>query len=305
MSSLTLVRVKEKERNSKQEELSEKELNLERLKDLTELSAQEQKEEFQMRFIFRLEEEGYRKVAELSDAFLDMCDSTATGSTAIAYSNVQFQKFLKSNGVYITDEERMEVYKLLLEIILDNTEISLVQFLMLYYRNLILEEYEKRWENISDDALREKKQGKKPKEKSKEDEEEDLDEDDDDDVEELTDGDKIIEEMFQPPLGVDKDLDEAIVKFSEMISKREQKIADFIEIIQNSGRVRSSRAKTELQQFKAKAQDQINKSKIYFSAAIKHVKENQEKKFMEIRDKIEKDEEQKLTRSKSSLELLP
>lgn len=303
--SFTLARNKEKaqQREHAQQEpaLSEKEVNLEKLKDLTEFDVAGQKEEFQLRFVFTLGEEGFRKVEKLAEDFAEMCGTAKKDAISIPYANVQFQTFLKETGVYADDQEKMEVYKTILDLLLDDTDISFIQFLLLYYRRMILAEYEKRWENVSDEALKEKKAG----EKKKKDEESDEEDDDDDDEEDVTTGDKLIEELFQPPLGVDTELDDAIVKFSEMLSKREQMIVQLIDKIRSGGRVKATQARTELAQFKAKKEEEINKSKIYFSAAIMHVKKKQDDRFKELRATLEMDQEAQLRPRARSFEELP
>ena len=305
--SFTLARKKKKQLQQEHDEhepaLSEKELNLEKLKDLTELDISEQKEEFQLRFVFSLGEDGFRKVETLAGDFAGVCETAKKDATSIPYVSIQFQSFLKETGVYSGDTEKMEVYKTILDLLLDDTDISFIQFLLLYYRKMILDEYEKRWENVSDEALKEKKAG----EKKKKDDEDDSDEEDEDSDEEedVTTGDKLIEELFQPPLGVDTDLDDAIVKFSEMLSKREQMIESLIEKIRSGGRVKATQARTELVQFKAKKEEEINKSKIYFSAAIMHVKKKQDDRFKELRASLELDQEAKLRPRAKSFEELP
>lgn len=304
--SFTLARQKEKKHQQEHDQhepaLSEKEVNLEKLKDLTELDIAGQKEEFQLRFVFKLEADGFRKVEDLAGQFADMCSSVTSGSTSIPYANIQFQTFLKETGVYSDDTEKMEIYKTILDLLLDDTDISFIQFLLLFYRKMILDEYEKRWENVSDEALKEKKAGDK---KKKDDEDEEEDDEDDDEEEDVTTGDKLIEELFQPPLGVDTALDDAIVKFSEMLSKREQKIVQLIDKIRSGGRVKATQARTELTQFKAKKEEEINKSKIYFSAAIMHVKKKQDDRFKELRASLELDQEASLRPRAKSYEELP
>ena len=110
-------------------------------------------------------------------------------------------------------------------------------------------------------------------------------------------GDRLIEELFAPPAGLDPELEKLMAEFSLMHVTREKEIKD-LEAIVAEGGVKGMAAKTKLDSLKKEDQTALHAVEAKIAAAIKKaVKKTEEevkkKAEEEAKKKAEEDEARK------------
>uniref|UniRef100_A0A7S3PNQ4 Uncharacterized protein n=1 Tax=Aplanochytrium stocchinoi TaxID=215587 RepID=A0A7S3PNQ4_9STRA len=240
----------EEEEEQEQEE-EDNELNFERLFEERMKPIEEQLKDYATRFVYELNSEEFKKMHALMEEFKDLCGQHIPGSKELPIDSDLYKNLAKANGIsFLNDEEKNGFLQGLQ--ILEN--ISFFQFLLLKNRTNILEKSCKRW----------------TKERT--------------DLEDSKLGALLLEEFYMPPQGREEKLDKALVQFSEMMTKRSIKIAEFNRKMRRAdpNGVQHGVIARELEKFVNDHVEEIEKSKIYFSSAIHKLKVQQEQELVRL-----------------------
>jgi hypothetical protein len=227
----------------------------------------EQARVFEQRFVFSLGER-YKEVQELKAKFKDALkhdDGKDTLSPAAAAG------FLQSLGRTRTAMQR----KAELQDVDMNGDgrTSFIEYLLLHFKINILEEYFKRKGTAPDVDMGNDGVG-------------------------LTGvGDRLIEELFAPPAGLDPELEKLMAEFSLMHASREKEIHDLEAVVADGG-VKGMAAKNKLDSLKKEDQTSMHAVEAKIAAAIKKaIKKTEEevkkKHDEEVKKKHDDDEARK------------
>ncbi|KAF0982982.1 hypothetical protein FDP41_010960 [Naegleria fowleri] len=247
-----------------------------RFQELVNQPIDEQCEFFLKSFIFALGDD-WPEVVKLSNAFKKYISENTSSAFQGQLDEAQAADFLQKNGRTRTATQRREEIR---DIDLDfNKHIAFIEYLLLHYKHMILQEYYKRHTELT-----------APK----------------DHLENFAIGVTgvgyaLLEELFTMPEGMNEELEKAISEFYAAKRERENKIKDLESKSHGEG-VGALRAKNELAQMQAQDQTETNKMEMTLNAAkrkaLKHSgsealaqkkkqqEEEEKKKLMEGRQKM-------------------
>ncbi|KAL9654632.1 hypothetical protein ABK040_006694 [Willaertia magna] len=242
--------------------ITEKQFN--KFKELAEKSIDEQCEFFLKSFIFALGDD-WPAVVKLSKSFKKYLED-AGNKTSYQMDEAQAADFLQKNGRTRTATQRREEIK---DIDLDNNKhISFIEYLLLHYKHMILEEYFKRTNEDSKESLKDFAIG-------------------------VTGvGNKLLDELFTMPVGMSEELEQAIENFYAEKRQREQKVKELTDAASGEG-VKALRAKNELSQMEAQDQTEMNRMEIQLNHAKKKATKNSAEMVLNEKKKKQEEEEKK------------
>jgi len=233
---------------------------------LTQKTIDEQCKFFQQRFVFTLGDR-YWEVAELKKLFEELLkhdDGKGTSMSAAVAAD-----FLQKTGRTRTAMQRKA--ELADVDVNGDGRTSFIEMLMLHFKTMVLEEFFRRQEMGSDVDLSNDGVG-------------------------LTGvGDRLVEELYAPPQGVDPELEKMMKDFSIEHAKRKKEIADLEEQVAQGG-VKGMSAKNTLETVKKRDNSDMHAIEARIAAAIKKA----EKKTIEEMAKRDAEAEAKKAESKSS-----
>jgi len=234
-----------------------------RFAELCQKDANDQMEFFLKSFIFALDER-WKEVSTLKQKFDKYLKDLGGGTRELNF--VQAADFLQKNGkTRIAQQIKDE----LADIDMDkNAAISFIEYLCLHYKAMILFEFYKRHEtkpveNLADDA-----------------------------VGVVGVGDKILEELFYPKVGIPPELVEAIEAFTakkkEIAAKRKD-----LETKAALGGVKGNAATNELAQLDAADKTAMNRQEVSLDAARRKAMKSSSDVALDKKKKQEEDERKK------------
>jgi len=233
-------------------------------KDLTQKAIDDQMDFFLKSFIFALED-NWKDVVKLSEAFAKYVKNGGEGKDDL--NPVQAADFLQKNGLERTALQRKEEVT---DIDLDhNGRICFVEYLLLHYKVMILQEYYKRTGEISKDDFSKGGIG-------------------------ITGvGFKLLDELFTLPLGLDPELIRAIDEFTAKKKAREARVNELQDKIDKAGGAASVAARTAEHELKAMANEDktdMNRIEITLEAAKKRSSKSSGEVALQQKKKQEEDE---------------
>lgn len=236
----------------------EKAVFLEKFKELQTRSVEEQRDVFTRRFVFSLGD-AYSDVFGLCNAFKEACEADEGGDTL---SHAGAANLLQHQGKTRTATQRRAELK---DVDLNNDgRISFIEYLLLHYKVLILSEYFAR-------------HGMEP------------------DVDMTTDGvgitgvgERLVEELFSVPQGIDRELEKMMEEFSVEHAKRKAKIAELQAQVEKGG-VKGMAAKNTLEQLRAQDETSMNAIEARIAAAVKKAV-NKSKKELAAKEAAKEEE---------------
>jgi len=210
-------------------------------RELTQQSISDQMEFFLKSFIFALED-NWRDVVKLSEAFTKYVKNGGEGKDDL--NPVQAADFLQKNGLERTALQRKEE---VVDVDLDNNgRICFVEYLLLHYKVMILQEYYKRTGEVSKEDYSKGGIG-------------------------ITGvGFKLLDELFTLPLGLDPELIKALDEFTAKKKARDQKVTSLQDIIsKGEGAVAVRKAELELKAMENEDKTDMNRIEVTLEAAKK------------------------------------
>jgi len=241
--------------------------------ELQEQSINEQAEFFCARYAFSLED----KIAEVEDlavAFTGACQSDTSG-TDTTLSPAGLSSLLQNRGKTRTALQRKQE---LADVDLDkNGQISFMEYLLLHYKVMILEEYFRRKDMEPDVDLTS------------------------DGVGIVGVGPKLLEELFSVPQGLDKNLDDMMREFSVEHAKRKAQ-KEKLQASVDAGGVKGKAAASQLAQLKAQDSTEWNAVQARIAAAMKKARAKSKAQLKEIRGKRADDKGQKIAQGKAAVQ---
>jgi len=211
----------------------------EKFQSLTKLSIDEQEKFFCHRFVFRLGDR-YTEVKLLKVKFVDIL--THDDGKADSLSPAVAADFFQKNGQTRTAMQRKA--ELADVDVNQDGRTSFIEYLILHFKIMILEEFFARKGEDPDVDMTNGGVG-------------------------LTGvGDRLIEELFAPPQGVDPELEKMMKDFATSRAARAKEIADLEEVVAAGG-VKGMSAKTGLDSLKKEDSSALNAIEARIAAAIK------------------------------------
>jgi len=213
-----------------------------RFQELTQKTTDEQQKFFQQRFVFLLADR-YWEVADLRKTFDEMIkrdDDIAKAKGSL--SQHVAGDFLTKTGHTRTALQRKAE---LADVDMNNDgRTSFIELLLLHFKTLILTEFFRRQDTEPDVDLSNDGVG-------------------------LTGvGDRLIEELYAPPQGVDPELEKMMKQFSQEHARRKKEVADLEEVVAQGG-VKGMAAKGELEKLKHRDESDMHAIEARIAAAIK------------------------------------
>lgn len=248
--------------------------------ELCQKPLEEQQEFFLKSFIFALGDD-WKEVPRLGAAYRKYLSQTGEGLDDL--NEVQAADFLQKNGLTRTAIQRKnEVKDIDLD---DNKRISLIEYFLLHFKLLVLQEYYKRKEQKPPMKLNEPK-----------------------DMVGLTGvGEIMLDELFTLPIGLPAELEEAIEKFTETVRKRENRLTDLRKKAAAGG-VKGMAAKNEIIIMEKEDPTELNRLELTLNAAKKKAQKtssvevlNQKKKQQEQEEKQKREQSRKNLKAKAAL----
>lgn len=237
--------------------------NIEKFKDLVAESIDGQAEFFLKSFIFALED-NWKEVPQLSTKFKKAL--LESGSTKSEMDEALAAGFLQANGRTRTAiQRRDEIRDIDLD---DNKMISFIEYLLLHFKGMVLSEYYKRHgetpkENLSNHAIG------------------------------VTGvGEKLLEELFTLPVGLDPQLEKAIEEFTATKRARENKLKELSEKAKQGG-VKGIAAQNEIAQMDSQDQTEMNRMELSLNASKKRSMKNSGEAVLNERKKQEEEEKKR------------
>jgi len=214
-------------------------------------------------FIFALDED-WKVVVELSRKYRKYLLDSGMGDTEL--NPIQAADFLQKNGLERTALQRKEEVK---DIDLDNNGlIAFIEYLLLHFKAMILEEYYKRTGDICKDDLSKGAIG-------------------------VTGvGHKLLDELFTLPLGLDPALEKAIEEFTQQKKSRESKLRELEEKVAQGG-VKGLASKNEIEQMEKQDMTEMNRIEITLNAAKKKSSKQSGEMALKEKKKTQEEEEKK------------
>ena len=214
-----------------------------KFQDLVVKSVADQTEYFLKSFIFALGDD-WKKLIELSKTFNKYLQEYAQddGQTDSALDPSQAADFLQKNGKTRTAMQRRTEVR---DIDIDNNDrITFIEYLLLHYKAMILEEYYKRIQETCPYDLSQ------------------------DGVGVTGVGNALLDELFTLPAGLDPALEAAIEEFTATKKKREAEMK-VLQDKASKGGVRGLAAKNELEQLEGQDLTETNRLELTLNAAKK------------------------------------
>lgn len=235
----------------------------EKFQALTKLSIEEQSKYFCHRFVFRLGDR-YTEVKLLEAKFKDFLKND--DGKADSMSPAVAADFFQKNGQTRTAMQRKA--ELADVDVNGDGRTSFIEYLLLHFKLMILEEFFDRKGEAPDVDMTNGGVG-------------------------LTGvGDRLIEELFAPPQGIDPELEKMMKDFASTRAERANEIAQLEEVVAQGG-VKGMGAKTQLDALKKEDGSQLNLIEARIAAAIKKAEKraNEEvaKREAEAQAKIEEE----------------
>eukprot|EP00511_Aplanochytrium_stocchinoi_P007123 CAMPEP_0204839056 /NCGR_PEP_ID=MMETSP1346-20131115/32919_1 /ASSEMBLY_ACC=CAM_ASM_000771 /TAXON_ID=215587 /ORGANISM="Aplanochytrium stocchinoi, Strain GSBS06" /LENGTH=454 /DNA_ID=CAMNT_0051975517 /DNA_START=95 /DNA_END=1459 /DNA_ORIENTATION=+ len=237
-------------------------LSKETLAKFTELNKSSsigQKEFFQKRYIFTLQKDGCKEVADLAS---DFAEAAKTAGNEETFSiGVNFSQFINStekkyNKNFTSKKQRDAIFK---ELDLDgNGQVTFIEYLLHHYKPMMLEEYFKRMCQTPPNKL-ESVIGVIGNRKVV---------------------DILIEELFEPPAGADEKLDSALAAFIKEKEERTERIIALKDQLKTVGKVKGIGLQKELVTLEKEAEE--HKDDVHVVAGIKRVQKKRDKLIKEI-----------------------
>ncbi|GBG27078.1 Calcium-binding protein SPEC 1A [Hondaea fermentalgiana] len=214
------------------------EVFLEKFKDLQAESIDEQRDVFTRRFVFSLGDR-YSEVFDLATSFKEACTADEGGETLSAAGAANF---FQQNGKTRTAIQRKSELK---DVdINQDGRTSFIEYLLLHYKIMILTEYFARHHMEPDVDM------------------------DNDGVGVTGVGERLVQELFSVPQGLDPELEKMMEEFSIEHAKRKAKIADLEEKVAAGG-VKGMAAKNTLTQLQQEDQTAMHAIEARIAAAVK------------------------------------
>jgi hypothetical protein len=237
--------------------------NNEKFNKLVASHVDEQAEFFLKSFIFALDDK-WKEVPELAKKFTKMLQES--GESSDQMNEATAANFLQHNGRTRTAIQRREEIR---DIDLDdNKKISFIEYLLLHFKGMILDEYYKRkgetpTEDISNFAIG------------------------------VTGvGDKLMDELFTLPVGLDPELERAIEEFTATKRAREDRLKGLESKAQQGG-VKGIAAANEIKQMESEDSTEMNRMEISLNSAKKRGAKQSGAAALEEKKKREEEEEKK------------
>ena len=232
--------------------------------DLLKRPLDEQLECFLKAFIFQLQGNEWQKVVQLADHFQKYVRDGGEGRSDL--NVVQASDFLQKHGLTRTASERSAEIK---DIDLDaDQRISLIEYLLLHYKAMILISYHQRTGEAETYDLSNGAIG-------------------------VTNvGDKLLEELFTAAAGVDPEIEAALEEFTAMKKARQTKIED-LEKRAEQGGVKGMAAKNELEQVSREDLTGLNRVEITLNAAKRRAAKNSGELALKSKKQQEEEEEKR------------
>jgi len=211
----------------------------ERFQAVTKLSIHEQGEFFRHRFVFRLKER-YTEVKQLETKFVQFLgnDDGKADSMSAGVAADFFQKVGKVRTAMQRKAELADVD------VNQDGRTSFIEYLLLHFKVLILEEFFARKDIAPDVSMDNEGVG-------------------------LTGvGDRLMEELFAPPQGVDPELEKMMRDFANGQAAKAKDIAELEEIVAQGG-VKGMGANTKLEALKKSDSSDLHLIEARIAAAIK------------------------------------
>eukprot|EP00727_Mastigamoeba_balamuthi_P010365 m51a1_g5951 hypothetical protein (263) ;mRNA; f:138249-139458 len=237
---------------------------VEDFKKLCESSIDDQTEVFLKSFIFALGDD-WKNIVALTKAFRKYLKDLSEGREDL--NPIQAADFLQKNGRERTALQRKQEVQ---DIDLDsNGRICMIEYLLLHYKAMILEEYFKRTGESHSYDLSNGAVG-------------------------ITNvGDKLLEQLFTPPLGgLPPELVKAIEEFSANQRAKNEKIRDLNDKAAQGG-VKGRAAENELKQMESQDQTAMNRLEVTLNAAKRKAGKESGEVALQKKKKIEEDEAKK------------
>jgi len=234
---------------------------VERFTTLAKKSIEDQMEFFLKSFIFALGDD-WKNLATLAKVFKKYLSDSGEGKDDL--NVVQAADFLQKNGFERTAQQRKDEIR---DIDLDkNDRIAYIEYLLLHYKSMILKEYYKRTGESPKHTLENNCIG-------------------------VTGvGDKLMDELFTMPLGLDPELERAIEEFMQQKRARENKLKD-LTTKAAAGGVKGTAAANEIKQMDTEDLTQMNKVELTLNAAKKKASKSSGEVALANKKKQEADEE--------------
>jgi hypothetical protein len=231
--------------------------------ELCKQDADDQMEFFLKSFIFALDER-WKEVSALRQKFAKYLKDLGSGAKDLNF--VQAADFLQKNGkTRIAQQIKDELADIDLD---DNKAISFIEYLCLHYKAMILIEFYKRTETKPTEDLSE------------------------DAVGVVGVGEKILDELFYPKVGLPPELIEAIEAFTAKKKELEAKRKD-LEGKAAQGGVKGNAAANELAQLDAADRTAMNKQEVTLDAARRKALKTSSDVALEKKKKAEEAERKK------------
>jgi len=239
-----------------------------KFQDLTKTPLEEQTAFFQHRFVFALGDR-YEEVKDVESKFKEALKHDDGKETLSAAGAADFlQKLGKTRTAKQRKEELQDVD------VNGDGRTSFIEYLLLHFKILILEEHFKRLDkpptvDMGNDGL-----GL------------------------IGVGSMLIEEMFAPPAGLDPELDAMMKAFSLDHARKQKEIADLQAIVDEGG-VKGMAAKTRLEKLKNEDQSGIHAVEAKIAAAIKRANKKSAEEVKRREDYIKEREKGKADETKA------
>lgn len=241
-----------------------------RFTDLQKEPIQEQAAVFSRRFVFSLGDQ-FSDVFELQKQFEEACKGDEGGQNL---SHAGAANFMQVHGQTRTAQQRRAELK---DIDINNDgKVSFLEYLLLHYKIMILKEYFAR-NNMEPDV--------------------DMDSNG---VGVTGVGERLVEELFNVPQGLDPELEKMMDEFSVERAKRLKKIENLEEKVAKGG-VAGMAAKNELEQLKAADETDMNAVEARIKAAVKKAVAKSNKELATKQAQAEADEKQKIQDGRNKL----
>lgn len=236
---------------------------LEKFNNLVASSIDDQSEFFLKSFIFALEE-NWKEVPQIATKFKKTL--TEAGESGEQMNEATAASFLQANGRTRTAlQRRDEIRDIDLD---DNKQISFIEYLLLHYKGMILSEYYKRMEQTPTENLENFAIG-------------------------VTGvGEKLLDELFTLPVGLDPALERAIEEFTATKKARETRLKD-LEAKASQGGVKGIAAKNEIAQMASEDVTEMNRMEISLNSAKKRGAKQSGEVALAEKKKVEEEEQKK------------
>jgi len=237
--------------------------NVEKFKELTAKTSEDQAELFLKSFILDLDEE-WKRVPELNKKFRQyLRDHNEFGD---ALNLIQASDFLQQQGAARTANERKEELR---DVDLDSDQkICFIEYLLLVFKPMILTAYQKR---TGIDLQADLSKGG---------------------IGVVGVGPELLDELFTMPEGLPPELVKAIEEYQALVRERETKMRDLNEKVKAGG-VKGLASGNELKQLEAQDSTEVNRVGITLEAARRKASKTSGEEALRKKKQVEEDEKKK------------